>query len=129
VPIIVDATTGVISADELASYLRNPALSSDSSFAYIVDLANGLVGDLIGTATTLPIRVKTITLEVAARAWRNPNGYSSETVDDYTYRRDPNTRQAGVYLTDDERGEILQLVGMTGGTAYSVGVPSPVDVP
>lgn len=128
-PIVVDATAGIISADELASYLRDPSLTDDSSFVFIADLAETLVRDLTGDVTTLPIRVKAITLEVAARAWRNPNGYSSETVDDYTYRRDPNTRQAGVYLTDDERGEILQLVGMTGGTAYSVGVPSPIDVP
>lgn len=128
-PIVVDATAGIISADELASYLRDPSLTDDSSFVFIADLAETLVRDLTGDVTTLPIRVKAITLEVAARAWRNPNGYSSETVDDYTYRRDPNTRQAGVYLTDDERGEILQLVGMTGGSAYSVGVPSPIDVP
>lgn len=129
-PIVIDTTAaGIITPEELASYLRDPSLSSDPSFALIVDLTNGLVGDVTDDATSVPMRVKTITLEVAARAWRNPNGYSSETVDDYTYRRDVNTRQAGVYLTDDERGEILQLVGKTGGPAYSVVVSSPIDAP
>lgn len=50
-----------------------------------------------------------IALEVVARATRNSNGYASETIDDYTYRRDAATRSAGVYLTAEERADLLAL--------------------
>ena len=117
-----------ITVADLASYLRNPAVASDTDAQFYVDLANGTVEDVIGTLATVPTRVKSITLEIAARAWRNPNGYSSETIDDYTYRRDADTRQAGVYLTDAERAE---LVGYSGKTVRRVGtipLTNPLDV-
>jgi hypothetical protein len=50
-------------------------------------------------------------------------------VDDYTYRRDADTRQAGVYLTDAERAELLTLAGKGQRTFYTVGLTSPLDVP
>jgi uncharacterized protein (DUF58 family) len=115
----------IITDSDLASYLRQP----DADVALYTDLANGVVGDLIGAVDPVPTRIKAITLEVGARAFRNPNGYSSETVDDYTYRRDADTRQAGVYLTDAERAELLTLAGKGQRTFYTVGLTSPLDVP
>src|SRR5512139_2477829 len=94
----------IITDAELASYLRLAAV--DEAVTLFAGLANGLVGDVVGDLVTVPTRVKVITLEVAARAYRNPNGYSSESIDDYTYRRDAETRQAGVYLTASEAAEL-----------------------
>lgn len=125
-PIPVAAPRDIIATPDLASYLRT---TLDSSADLIVALANGLVGDVVGDFDPLPTRVTTITLEVAARAWRNPQGYSSETIDDYTYRRDADTRQAGVYLTDTEAAELRRLVGKGGRSAYTVGLSSPLDLP
>lgn len=119
----------IITNDDLASYLRDPSLSSDTTVGLFVDLANGVVEDVTGTLATAPTRVKAITLEVAARAYRNPNGYSSETVDDYTYRRDADTRQAGVYLTAGERSELLSFTTTPQRTAYTVAMASPLDLP
>lgn len=115
----------IIDDGELTSYLRQPG----ADVALYVELANGIVGELVGNADTIPTRVKAITLEVAARAYRNPNGYSSETVDDYTYRRDADTRQAGVYLTNAEAAEVLRLTGQARSGFYTVALSSPLDMP
>ena len=115
-----------ITTTDLSSYLRDPQADPDA--ATVVELANGVVNDVIGDLDPLPTRVTAITLEVAARAWRNPHGYSSETVDDYTYRRDAETRRAGVYLTDDERAELGLMVTPTRGSFFSMPLTSPLDV-
>ena len=112
---------------DLASYLRDSTVSGNDA-DFVVDLANGIVGDVIGTLDPIPTRVRAITLEIAARAWRNPNGYSSETIEDYTYRRDAETRQAGVYLTPSESAELLSITGKGKGTFYTVSLVNPLDV-
>lgn len=84
-------------------------LTGDQQAAMILDAASALVRaearrtwtDDSGTLVDVPEQVRTITLEVAARRWRNPEGYTSETDGDYTYRMDD--AQASLYLTDIER--------------------------
>lgn len=114
----------VITAGDLASYLRDPLLATESSLDLIVELANGMVEEVTGPLDPVPTRVRAIALEVAARAWRNPEGYSSETVDDYTYRRDAATRQAGVYLTADERAELQTADPVGGMFVIDLGTPA-----
>lgn len=119
----------IITVSDLASYLDDKALTTSPAAALKVRLANGLVSDALGTTTSPPSRVTAITLEVAARSVRNPEGYSSETIDDYTYRRDAETRQAGVYLTSDERDELLLIAGRRVRSAHTVRMTSPLDLP
>jgi hypothetical protein len=117
----------IITTTDLASYLRETALDTAAATLY-VDLANGIVSEVLpDVVLPAPARVRAITLEVAARAYRNPNGYSSETIDDYTYRRDAETRQAGVYLTTSEREELHDFSGaaMTGAYSVDLGTPTP----
>lgn len=129
IPVGDPTVPDIISTDDLASYLRTTFNPADSAPGLIVGMANGIVREVIGALNPVPTRAFSITLEVAARAWRNPNGYSSETVDDYTYRRDADTRQAGVYLTDDERAELLGFTGTsTTRRAGTVPMTSPLDV-
>lgn len=97
----------IIITSELASYLRDDEVAGDGA-DLLVELANEVVTERYGETSPVPARVRAITLEVAARAWRNPDGYSSETIDDYTYRRDAETRRAGIYLT---AGELAELGG------------------
>lgn len=118
-PIITDA--------ELASYLETTVTASLTMKA---NMSDKLVTELIyasGLPATIPTRVKAITLEVAARAVRNPGGYSSETVEDYTYRLPTETRQAGIYLTPGERAELLGLDGVpqVGMYVLDLGTPAP----
>lgn len=115
----------IITTADLASYLRDSTLATDPNLGFVVDLANGLVEEVVGVPTgTPPARVTAITLEVAARAWRNPQGYSSETIDDYTYRRDADTRRAGVYITDGERAELQAFDVVSNVYSIDLGTPA-----
>lgn len=98
----------MFTADELASYLQVDAINPATA-SLLIDLTEGLVLDVVGASQALHPRVKPIELEVAARAYRNANGYASETVDDYTYRRAAGTAAAGVYLTESERATLLAV--------------------
>lgn len=60
-----------------------------------------------GQLSDVPDQVRTIVLEVAARRWRNPEGYTSETDGDYTYRQEAET--ASLYLLDAERDILARL--------------------
>lgn len=107
--------TDFITEAELASYLQAPITAGAA--ALIINLVNGQVGDVVGTLSPIPMRVKAIALESAARGWRNPQAYSSVTVgiDDYdkTTRREGKALPVpGVYLTDDETAELLTFVGV-----------------
>lgn len=96
--------------DTFLIYLRQPVEGDDlAAVDQIVSLANGLVEEVTGVLDPEPSRVQTIRLEVAARAVRNPEGFSSETIDTYTWRAE--ARRAGVYLTEAERNELVSLSG------------------
>lgn len=115
----------IITDADLASYLGDDITERMS---FVRQLANDLVSELLPASFTgRPARLVAITLEVAARAVRNPGGYSSETVDDYTYRRDADTRQAGIYLTASERAEVLGLAGGKASSVRSIRLTSVLD--
>lgn len=113
----------IITGEQLASYL-DVALTDNITLK--ANLADGIVAELIyptGTLPeTIPARVTAITLEVGARAVRNTDGYSSETIDDYTYRRPDGTREAGIYLTAGEKRELRGIAD--GSTQRSVRLTS-----
>lgn len=95
--------------DELAAYPGTEGISVETA-QLLQDLAEGLVYELIPQATAdASLRAKGIALEMVARAFRNPNGYAAENVDDYGYRRPAATAASGVYLTADERSLLLAL--------------------
>lgn len=114
--------TDIITVDDLAAILRLPAdsLDTDSSAAYIVDLTNRLVSELIGPTAVITAEVESITLGVAKRAWVNPLGTSSITrAFDDTSRTDrwehgamgTNVSTKAVYLTDEEKADLLAAIG------------------
>jgi hypothetical protein len=99
----------LFTTDELAAYPGTEGLTTETA-DLLQELAEGLIFEVVPQATAETTTVaKAIALEVVARAYRNPGGYSSETVDDYTYRRDSATRAAGVYLTPEERALLTAL--------------------
>lgn len=111
--------TTFITEAELASYLQLPPGSVPDG-AMVVVLANGQTTELLGESyapNPVPVTLKAVLLEVAARGWRNPQGYSSVTVgiDDYdkTVRREGAALTAGgVYFTDSERATLLEFIGV-----------------
>ena len=100
----------IITADDLASWLRNPSLATDESLRQIVDLTNELVSEeWANPADPVPTRVRLLTLNVAARAWgHNPATAHLEsvtrTLDDAsrTERYRSTSADGTVYLTSSE---------------------------
>jgi len=60
------------------------------------------------------------------RKIRNPEGYTSETIDDYTYRYNEQVRRGDIFLTDDEWGLLTPGVATGAFSARPTFVP---DVP
>lgn len=103
--------TPIIYDDELASYLQVTIPEGKADF--IIELANALVREVIGDLDPVPAVVRAITVEVAARGYRNPSGVTALTknIEDWskTQRWDSSVR-GGVFLTDEERAALLAAV-------------------
>lgn len=101
----------IIDVYDLASYLRDGSLASDDSLAQIVDLTNTLVSEEWATPVDpVPVKIKLLTLNVAARAWVNDPSKShlesySRTLDDAskTEKYRASSENGSVYLTDSEK--------------------------
>lgn len=107
----------IIKASDLAFY-PGIALSSTETTQLIVDLVNEMIVEITGVLDPVPARVKSLAYTMAARALRNPEGYSSITkqLDDWktTVRREgPEPEGVGVYLSDDERAWLTGLADTT----------------
>lgn len=85
-------------------------------------------GDATWTSVTVPATVKVIALRAAVRAYRNPEGFVSESLGDYSFRL-ADGEQTGLYLTDAERDLIRRAAGIAGEGLWSVGTPSPFETP
>lgn len=99
----------IITAAELASWLRDPSLATDDSLEQIVELTNDLITEeWVDPVDPIPVRVKTLALTIGARAWVNDPSTSnvestSVRVDDgSTTDRFRSPSRAGVYITSDE---------------------------
>ena len=68
---------------------RRPALEQDIAAGTIAE------GNVIRVVAAMVIRIM-----------RNPDGYSSETVDDYTYRRDALVASGALTVTDAELADL-----------------------
>lgn len=122
------AAIEIITVEKLAAILQRTIPTNDPSALYVVALANGLVTDVIGEDAILNTEMETITLDVAARAFTNPDGTSSVTMsfDDSSktkrWEGGPATSDISrrVYLTDEERDRLGVLAGkaVTAGTIF-----------
>jgi hypothetical protein len=87
-------------------------------------LVRGISGrdwvDTDGTTITAPAEAVLVTVTAALREVRNPEGFVSETLGDYNYRR-PEQSNMGVYLTKDERRMVRYAAKKI---AYTVRTPS-----
>jgi hypothetical protein len=99
----------IITAAELASWLRNSALEDDPSLIQIVELTNDLITEKwVDPEDPVPVEVKLLALSIAARAWaNNPSASNVESTsvridDGATTNRFRSASRGGVYLTSDE---------------------------
>lgn len=66
------------------------------------------------TKVKAPRIVQVITVRVAERATRNPEGFSSESAGDYSYQRNGAVGEGGLYLTERELKMLRKAGGKTG---------------
>jgi hypothetical protein len=99
----------IITAADLAAWLRDTSLATDDSLEQIVELTNDLITDSwTDPDDPVPVRIKMLALSIAARAWVNSPALSnvestSVRVDDAgTTQRFRSPARLGVYLTADE---------------------------
>lgn len=64
--------------------------------------------------------------EILLARSRNPEGFQSESIDDYTYRHGSETRRVTIL---DEWWALLAPVSVATASAYSIPVYSPIDLP
>lgn len=117
----------IISTDELVSYLPGVSIPAGSAQLYVSLTNDEVTGALrLPDGKQPPPGAKRIALEVAARAARSADGYSSVTTsfDDTskTVRREgaAGAKRLGVYLTDEERAELVGLAGRRPKKARSI---------
>lgn len=73
-------------------------------------------------ALPAPETAVTVALRAALREYRNPQGFTTEGLGDYSYQLGEGY-QSGAYLTDDERAMIRSAVGATSPGLGSVRTP------
>lgn len=116
-----------VTLEEFTSYIRATSATIDTSAATLyLTLAQDVVDGVTSPTPTSP-RIKAIVLEVAARAYKTAPEMVAENVDDYQYRRfgENIATKPGVYLTPDERAEILQLASKGNAGKGSVKLRAP----
>lgn len=99
----------VATLEEFASFLQID-LDTATANLLLLDLAQGLVTEVIGDQDPWPVTAKSVALAAAGRAYRNPDGVKRETVGGVTVEYNP--EEMGVYLTDSELSRLQsQLPG------------------
>lgn len=83
------------------------------------------------TTITAPHDVIVVTLQSALRVYRNPDGYTGESVGDYSYQFGQAHGSVDVYLNAEEKALIHAAVDRVQGRGFtgSIGVPSAYSSP
>lgn len=109
---------------EFASFLQID-LDTATANLLLLNLAQGLVAEVIGDQDPWPVTAKAVALAAAGRAYRNPEGVKQETVGGTTLIYNP--EEMGVYLTDSELSRLEPHTqgrrGMMGTIRVSSGYP------
>lgn len=91
----------IATLEEFASFLQVDVDTATSSLL-LLDLAQGLVADQIGTQDPWPTIAKSVALSAAARAYVNPEGLKQDTTGSTTAIYNTPLAMNGVYLSDSE---------------------------
>lgn len=119
---------------ELASALQCD-LDTATANLLLLDLAQGLITEVIGAQNPWPTVAKSTALTAAARAYRNPEGVRTEAVGGINLGYNDPLYRMGVYLSDQERADLIRWKtnhdsGKGGPAGYfpePMGYPDPVE--
>jgi hypothetical protein len=106
---------------EFASFLQVD-LDTATANLLLLDLAQGLITEVIGEQSPWPVSAKAVALAAAGRSYRNPDGLKQETVGGTTAIY--NAEEMGVYLTDSEVGRLQQWANKGRGPMGTVRLTS-----
>lgn len=105
----------IASLPEFASFLQID-LDTATANLLLLDLAQGLITEVIGEQDPWPASAKSVALAAAGRSYRNPEGLKQETVGGTTTVY--NAEEMGVYLT---ASEVARLVKWKNGGRARIG--------
>lgn len=111
----------IATVEELASFLQCD-LDTATANLLLLELAQGLITEVIGDLDPWPVSAKAVALAAAARSYRNPEGVKRETVGGVTVEYNP--EDLGVYLTDSELGRLQPSVPGRRGSLGTIRVQS-----
>lgn len=123
------AITEIVTPEEAATWLRQPALKDDPSFVALVALINNLaIAAWKSPVTPIPARVRLIVLNAVARGWGHAPGRGS--IESYTRSIDDASRTERYRTHDDATGadgfftldDLALLAGRRRGAARTIGV-------
>jgi len=100
---------------ELASALQCD-LDTATANLLLLDLAQGLITEIIGEQNPWPKTAKSIALTAAARAYRNPEGTRTEAIGGVNVGYNDPLYRMGVYLSDAEKADLLAWLNGPGGS-------------
>ena len=100
---------------EFASFLQTD-LDTATANLLLLDLAQGLIAEIIGDQTTWPTIAKTVALSAAGRAYVNPDGLKQDTTGGTTAIYNTPLYSNGVYLSDAEKAALHQWANGPGGS-------------
>lgn len=108
----------IATLEEFASVLQSDVDTATGQLL-LLDLAQGLVAEVIGERDVWPATAKAVALTAAARAYVNPTGARSTTkvAGPFTETVSYGADQVGVYLTDSEIARLKLL--LTRGRSFA----------
>lgn len=116
----------IASLSEFAYAIRTDAARA-AKHQLLLELAEGLVVDELGQLDSYPTRAKVVALGAAARAYFNIEGHQQEELGD-SVRQPLDAKLLGVYLTDDELGQLHGPDGRTPSYEFPGSWPYPDPV-
>lgn len=105
----------IATVEELASHLQCD-LDTATADLLLLDLAQGLITELIGEQDPWPKTAKSIALTAAARAYRNPEGVRQDATGGTTAIYNDPLYRMGVYLSDAEKADLQEWLDGPGGS-------------
>ena len=88
-----------------AQETTNADVFLDDAYAMLLGRRPNLEAD-VAAGTVTEANVVRVLCAMVLRVLRNPEGYDSETIDDYTYRRNAIVSSGALHVTSDELADV-----------------------